>query len=95
MPDENWVPDVYARYGCIIYADGKPIRQFGGGLEEIRMTLFDVFRANPVYPRGPYYQVRIMDGSQGKYVDLDGAPPDAPDGFLNVEVRIQCGRGIL
>jgi hypothetical protein len=90
------VPAGVWNYSCIVRANNEAVREFfASDLAEIGVILFDTFRVNKVFPYGPYYQVRILERQTQKWMDPDGKPADHPDGWLNVEVRIQCGRGIL
>jgi hypothetical protein len=48
----------------------------------------------PIQP-APKIQCKILDRINDVWLDPDAHTADHPDGWLNFELRAQCGRGIL
>lgn len=81
-----------------IIIDGKPSFDVGGSdLDSFRFALrAALINLLAVRGRGGFVQVQCLDAIRQQWIDPSGGnPPPNWDGLLNVELKINCGWGIL
>lgn len=90
--------DEFSIYAGLVYVNDQP--EFEGGfrtLAECNRAMRDhciALLANPLDPPLKV-QGRILNRWSSVWLDPDGGKADHPDGWFNIELRMQAGRGPL